>query len=50
MISFWKQTVYEYAYSVNNQFGVRLDEMVKRFTLHDRIPCGLPLVMRELAK
>ena len=48
MLDFWKQTIYEYAHSVECKFGVKVDQLVKRFTLYDRIPCGLPSVMRQL--
>ena len=50
MLEFWKNTIYEYAYSVENKFGVRVDELMKKFTLHDRVPCGLPLIMKELSR
>ena len=50
MLDFWKQTIYEYCYSVENKFGVKVDQMVKKFTLHDRVPCGLPAVMKELRR
>ena len=50
MVAFWKQTIYEYAYSVRGKFGVRVDHLVKKFTLYGRIPCGLPLIIKKLAK
>ena len=50
MVAFWKQTIYEYAYSVESKFGVKVHHLVKKFTLHSRVPCGLPLIMKELAK
>ena len=50
MLEFWKETIYEYTYSVEKKFGVKVDSMVKKFTLHERIPCGLPAIMKELAK
>ena len=28
MVAFWKQTIYEYAYSVQGKFGVRVDHLV----------------------
>ena len=48
VVDFWKQTISEYAYSVEQKFTVRTDHLVKRFTLHDRIPCGLPQIIEEL--
>ena len=50
MLEFWKIVIYEYAYSVENKFGVRVDQLMKKFTLHDRVPCGLPLIMKELSR
>ena len=50
MLFFWKQTIYEYCYSVENKFGVKVNDLTKKFTLHDRVPCGLPLIAKELAK
>lgn len=50
MLDFWKTTVYEYCFSVEGSFGVRTDKLMKKFTLHDRVPCGLPTIMRELKK
>ena len=49
MVEFWKTTLYEYTMSVEHKFGLRVDDLMKRFTLHDRIPNGLPAIMRELA-
>ena len=48
MLNFWKETIYEYCFSVENTFGVRTDHLVKKFTLHDRVPCCLPSIMKEL--
>ena len=50
MLEFWKNTIYEYCYSVENKFGVRADHLMKKFTLHDRVPCGLPAIMSELRR
>ena len=48
MLEFWKTTIFEYACQVENKFGVRADHLVQRFTMHDRVPCGLPAIMKEL--
>lgn len=48
MVAFWRQTVHEYVSHVQKEFGVSVDHLVRRFTLHDRVPCGLPFIMQEL--
>ena len=50
MVAFWRQTIHEYQSHVQKAFGVTVDHLVRKFTLHDRVPCGLPGVMQELAK
>ena len=49
-IKFWQQTIFEYTAQVNYSFTVKVDDLMRKFTLHDRIPCGLPAIMKEMSK
>lgn len=48
VIEFWNQTVYEYSYAVSQSFTFETKTLVKQFILHDRVPVGLPAILREL--
>ena len=48
MVTFWRQTLKEYAMTVEFNFALRVDDLVEKFTLHNRIPGGLPAIMKLL--
>ena len=48
VLEFWNQTVYEYSYAVSQSFTFDAKTLVRQFTLHDRVPFGLPAVLKEL--
>jgi hypothetical protein len=40
--------VYEYTFEVSKNFTFDTKTLVKQFTLHDRVPMGLPNILKEL--
>jgi len=47
---FWKETINEYSYCVSKTFIFDPTVLKKQFIMHDRVPNGLPDVMKELAR
>jgi len=47
-VEFWRQTIYEYSYSVSFQFEASPKQLVKQFTIFDRVPSGIPAIMQVL--
>ena len=50
MLLFWRETLSEYSYCVSKTFMIDPAAVKKQFILHDRVPNGLPEIMKELAK
>lgn len=47
-VEFWRQTIYEYSFSVSFQFEASPKSLVKQFTIFDRVPSGIPAIMQVL--
>ena len=50
ILHFWKETLGEYSYCVSKSFMIDPVAIKKQFILHDRVPNGLPDIMKELVK
>ena len=50
MIDFWGETLNEYSFMVSKSFQFDPALIKKQFIMHDRIPNGLPAIMKELAR
>ena len=50
VLKFWQQTIFEYQGTVQYKFTFKLEDLMQKFTLFDRIPCGLPNIVYELTE